>query len=136
MKLTIILGLMTMLLALSLAGCGFSKDAEVKAFMSELDKVTNDVSAKINADPSEKGVDEAQKAWEAGKPGLKAKWDGIKEAREIQVTESVRKDMEKNMTTNVEKLTGLASKMRDPAASQKYIKLITDFSSLFTETAK
>jgi hypothetical protein len=94
------------------------------------------VSAKINADPSEKGVDEAQKAWESGKAGLKAKWDGIKEAREIQVTESVRKDMEKNMTTNVEKLTALASKMEDPAASQKYIKLITDFSSMFTETAK
>jgi len=132
MKLTITLGLL-MMLCLTLVGCGLNKDAEVKAFVSEFDKVTNDMAAKINADSSEKGVEEAQKIWDSNKASLKTKFNAFKEARGIQITESVQKDMEKGLTKNAETMTGLISKLEDPGAMQKFTTLLTDYGNLLQD---
>ena len=54
--------------ALGLTAC--SKDAEVNAFLTELDAVTQEISTKINASPDADGINAAQKAFDAKKASL------------------------------------------------------------------
>ena len=93
-----IASLLLVVLCFSLAGC--SKDAEVEAFMTENNSVIKEIVAKVDSNPTEAGVDEAQKVLDARKAGLTAKWLAIKEARGIHVSEAVTKKLEQNMTAS------------------------------------
>ena len=56
---------------LGLTAC--SKDAEVNAFIAEFDAATKEIVSKIDANPTAAGIDDAQKAFDAKKAGLKEK---------------------------------------------------------------
>ena len=126
--------LMMFALCLALAGC--SKDAEVNAFIAENNQVIKDMTAKIDANPSAAGVDDAQKSFDAKKSNLKAKWNEIKEARGMQVSEDVQKKLTDSMTADMKLLTDSAEKnamklAMDDAAMPKFQKLMTDYGDTF-----
>ena len=119
-----------MLLSLVLAGCGISKDAEFKTFMADFEKVTNDITAKVDADPTETGVGEAQKILDGKKADLKSKWAAIKDARGIQISQDTQKGFEEGMKRSSDKVTGVLAKIQEPEAMEKYQKLIKDWGDI------
>ena len=126
---------MTAMLCLSLAGC--SKDAEINAFITEFDSVTKEIVTKIDADPSEEGIDAAQKAFDGKKASLKAKWDGIKDAVGMQVSADTKKKLEDSVTNNMKALMDVSMKnamkmAMDKDASAKFKTLLTDYQSTFS----
>lgn len=125
---------LTLAVCLALVGC--SKDAEVNAFMAENTQVIKEMTSKIDANPSAAGIDEAQKAFDAKKASLKEKWNGIKEARGVQVSQDVQKKLEESMQADMKVLVDSATKnagklASDPAAMPKFQKLMTDYSDTF-----
>ena len=118
---------------LGLTAC--SKDAEVNAFITENNAVIKDMVAKIDADPSEKGIDEAQKSFDAKKAGLKEKWDAIKDARGAQVSADVTKKLNDSMMSDMKMLTDVQQKhamklARDGNSASKFSKLIQSYSDI------
>lgn len=118
---------------LGLTGC--NKDAEINAFISENNAVIKDIVAKIDADPSEKGVDEAQKSFDAKKAGLKAKWDAIKEVRGAQVSADTQKKLTESMQADMKMLTDVQQKhsmklSQDGEAMQKFVKLVQAYADI------
>jgi predicted nucleic acid-binding Zn-ribbon protein len=118
-----------------LAGC--SKDAEINAFIAEFDSTTTEIVQKIDANPSAAGVDEAQKAFDAKKASLKAKWDGIKDAVGFQVSADVKKKLEDTVTKNMSALTQVSTKhmmklAMDKEASSKFQALLKEYQGVFT----
>jgi hypothetical protein len=118
---------------LSLTAC--SKDAEVNAFIAENHSVIEDIVKKIDADPSEKGVDEAQKAFDARKAGLKAKWDAIKDARGAQVSTDVTKKLEDSVKADMKMLTDAQQRHSqalagDGDAMNKFVKLVQAYADV------
>lgn len=126
-----------LILAFSLMMVGCSKDAEINAFADELDAVTKEVAAKIDANPSAAGVDEAQKAFDAKKASLKTKWEGIKDAVGFQVGADAKKKLETSITNNGKALTEVFSKnmmklATDKAAGEKFQTLLKEYQGMFT----
>lgn len=120
------------MLSLGLAGC--SKDAEINAFITEFDAVTKEIVAKIDANPSAAGIDEAQKAFDGKKASLKAKWDGIKNAIGMQVSAETKKKLEDSVAANMKALMDVSTKnmmklAMDKDASAKFKALLTDYQS-------
>lgn len=119
---------------LGLTGC--NKDTEINAFISENNAVIKDIVAKIEADPSEKGVDEAQKSFDAKKDGLKAKWDAIKEVRGAQVSGDTQKKLTESMQADMKMLTDVQQKHSQKlaanggAAMQKFVKLVQAYADV------
>lgn len=118
---------------LGLTGC--NKDAEVNAFVAENKAVIKDIVAKIDADPSEKGVAEAQKAFDAKKDSLKAKWDAIKDARGAQVSADMQKKLNEEVPADMKMLTDVQQKHMQKLASSgnamnNYVKLVQDYQSI------
>lgn len=118
---------------LGLTGC--SKDAEVNAFIAENSAVIDEIVKKIDADPSEKGVDEAQKSFDAKKAGLKDKWDAIKNARGAQVSSDVQKKLNDSVTADMKKLTDVQMKHSQKLATSgdamnKFVKLVQAYSDI------
>lgn len=124
-----------LIFCLGMTGC--SKDAEIEAFIKEMDGVTKDIVSKIDANPTAAGVDEAQKAFDARKADLKSKWDAIKDAVGMQVSEGTKKKLEDSMKANMSSLTSSSMKvMMDPAAGPKIQKLVSDYTGTFTAPGK
>ena len=122
-------------LAALLTGC--SKDAEVNAFIAELDSATNEIVAKIDANPSSAGIEDAQKAFDARKPELTAKWNEIKDAVGAQVSAETKKKLEESVANNMKALTeasmrNMMNMAADKEASVKYRRLLEDYSRTFT----
>ncbi|QYO67406.1 hypothetical protein [Leptolyngbya sp. 7M] len=129
------------ILTLSCFAAGCSKDAEVNAFIKEFDGTTKEMIEKINADPSASGVDAAQKAFDARKLQLTAKWNEIKGAVGFQVSKDTRKKLEQSVTNNMRALTEASIKhmvkmAADKDASAKFKQLLKDYSDTFTMEAK
>lgn len=123
------------LVAFSLVLTGCNKDAEVEAFISENNSVIKEIVAKIEANPSKAGVEDAQKVLETRKAGLKGKWDAIKEARGMQVSEAVTKKLNDSMTADMKLLTDVQQKhamklAQDGDAMDKFVKLVKDYSEI------
>ena len=119
---------------LGLTGC--NKDAQIEAFITELNSVTQDVVGKIDANPTSAGVDEAQKAFDARKSTLQAKWDTIKDAVGFQVSKAVKDKLESSVKENIKALTdvwmrNVTSLAADKNAATKFQRLMMDFSSMF-----
>lgn len=124
--------------AVLLTGC--SKDAEVNAFIAELDAATKEIVAKIDANPSAAGVEDAQKAFDARKPELTAKWNEIKDAVGAQVTAETKKKLEESVTNNMKALTeasmrNMMKMAADKEASVKFQRLLTDYGKTFQPSA-
>lgn len=122
-----------------LAGC--SKDAEVNAFITEFDSATNEIVVKVNANPTSAGIEEAQKAFDARKPELKAKWDGIKDAVGVQISSDTKKRLESSLANNMKALTEVSIRnmikmAADKNASAKFRRLMEDYSQTFAVPAK
>jgi hypothetical protein len=135
MKTTFLLGLV-MTLCFTLIGCGFNKDAEIKVFITEFDSVTKEVVQKIEANPSAAGIDEAQKAFDAKKASLREKFDGFKNATNLQVSADTKKALEESVKKNMGDLTSAMTKnmmkiATDKGASDKLKKLMEDYGNTF-----
>lgn len=125
-----------LMLAFCMALAGCSKDAEVEAFITEFDATTNEMVGKIDASPDGDGVDAAQKSFDAKKEGLKTKWNAIKDARDAQVSEAVKKKMDASMEKNMKAIIDTASKNAvgiagSPGGSDKFKKLMEDYGNTF-----
>ena len=132
---TTILGIL-ILTILAFAGCSVNKDAEVTAFVSDMDKVTNEITSKVNSSPTAAGVDEAQKALDAKKADLKARYDKLKELRGYELSEQVTKKLTDSITKNMETVANLQIQnvektVSDEAFGKKMNKLYTDYNSIF-----
>ena len=119
---------------LGLTAC--SKDADINAFITEFDSTTKELISKIDANPTAAGIDDAQKAFDGKKASLKAKWDAIKDAVGFQVSADTKKKLEDTVKKNMDDLQKVATKHEetiasDPQVTQKFTKLITDFTSMF-----
>jgi hypothetical protein len=112
-----------------LAGC--SKDAEINAFIADLDSTTDEMVKKIDANPGSAGVDEAQKIFDARKTGLKAKWDGIKDVMGMQVSAGVKKNLEDSVIKDRNDLKSVPAKNAMKFAMDK--DALTKFEALFKE---
>lgn len=118
---------------LSLTGC--NKDAEFNAFIVENRAVIDDIVKKVDADPSEKGVEEAQKSFDSKKAGLKEKWDAIKTARGAQVSTEVQNKLNTEVPADMKKLTDVQQKHMQKLATSgdamnKFLKLIKDYQEI------
>lgn len=116
---------------------GCSKDAEIDAFVTEFDAATQEIVTKIDANPSAAGVADAQKAFDARKPALKAKWDGIKDAVGAQVSADSKKKLEESLARNMKSLMDVSMKnamklAMDKDASAKFKALLSDYQSTFS----
>jgi hypothetical protein len=132
-KITIIL-----LAAFCLMMVGCSKDAEINAFIAENHTVIEDIVKKIDANPSEAGVDEAQKSFDGKKAGLKTKWDAVKDARGVQVSEATTKKLTESMTSDMKMLTDVQQKQgtklaQDGEAMNKFVKLVQEYAGMFKQ---
>lgn len=133
MKTTFLLGLL-MALCFTLVGCGLNKDAEVTAFAGEIEKMTNDMVAKIDASPNSAGVDEAQKVLDAKKDSIKKTFGELKKATGY-VSEDAQKKLNESMARTTKTLTETSTKhamnlAKDPAAISKFQKLMTDYAAM------
>lgn len=116
--------------ALSLVGC--SKDAQINAFLTELETVTNDMSAKIETGD----VDGAKAAFDAKKDSLKKNWEEVKTARGFQVSEETTKKMQESMSKNASTLSsatmkGVMKMGGDRAKSEKLQALMKEYGDIF-----
>lgn len=122
-----------LLFCLSLAGC--KKDADVTAFISELDTFTAELVKKVDSNPTSAGVDDAQNYLNSKKGDVKAKWDAVKNVSQARVSEDVMKKLTDSITKNVSSVSGLAIKhsgaaMKDPQMSVKLSNLAKDYTEL------
>ncbi len=125
-----------LLLSLAIFTVGFSKDAEVNAFIGELDGTTQEIVAKIDANPTSAGIDEAQKAFDARRPQLTAKWDEIKTAVGAQVSKDSKQNLEESVRRNMKALTEVSMRnmmkmTADKQASDKFRRLVEDYAKTF-----
>ena len=76
--------LLVLAFCLTFIGCGriHGPVEEVNAFADEKEEVLSQMGKKLEANPTEAGVDEARKVFEAKKDSLKAKKEAIKTAPE------------------------------------------------------
>lgn len=120
------------------AGC--SKDAEVTAFIKELDAATKEIVTTVDSDPTSAGVDRAQRSFDARKPELTSKWNAIKDAVGIQVSGETKKKLEDSVKANMKALTDVSLRnmlkmTTDKEAGLKFQRLLTDYGKTFSATA-
>jgi hypothetical protein len=126
---------LVVLIALAFAACSVNKDAEVGAFVSEMDKLAADIVRTVDEKPSA-GVDDAQKMLDARKADLKAKFEKIKDVRGYQLSKEMSKKLTDSVTKNVESVGGLQIKYAEKSAAdrkfgEKLSKLSDDFNSIY-----
>ena len=119
---------------LTLIGCG-NGDADINAFTTDFDKLTNDIVAKIKATPTAAGIDEAQKMLDGKKADMKTKLDGLKQLRGFQVskdsTKKLADSLKKDLTTiNSLKIDYMDKTLSDKDFSEKLNKLVVDFNAI------
>jgi len=123
-----------MMLCLAMAGCGLNKDAEVDAFMNDLETTTKEMAAKIDANPTSAGVDEAQKVLDGKKDSLKKTFNELKNATGY-VSQEAQKKLTDGMTRTQKVLSEMATKhtasmVKEPAFGTKLQKLMLDYSAI------
>lgn len=125
------------LLCLAFVGCGaLSKDAEVNAFVTDVDRVTKEIARKIEADPTAKGVEDAQRILDDKKADLKTRFDALEKVRGFQISEETGKKLVENLANNMMainelKVNYLEKAGEDAAFARKLDKLVADFNAMF-----
>lgn len=117
------------------AGCA-GKDAEINAFISDSDKLANDIVKKVKDNPTVAGIDEAQKLLDSKKADLKTKYDVVKTARGYQVKEETMKKFTDSVFKNSESVNGLKldyveKTVEDESFGKKIDKLVEDFNAIY-----
>lgn len=110
-----------------------NRDADVQALADEVDSITNEVVAKVDASPDAAGVDAAQKVLDARKPSLQEK---IKAMKVGSVSDEMKKKFEESLKKSGEKLVSMAEKhgaeiAASEGAMDKFQKLMKDYGSMF-----
>lgn len=126
--------LIALSLSVLLAGC--SKDADVSAFINELDGATKEIVEKIDANPTSAGIDAAHKAFDGRKPQLSEKWNNIKGAVGVQVSGDTKKKLEESVKNNMKALTEVSMRnmlkmASDKEATIKFQRLMTEYGKTF-----
>lgn len=121
---------------LFVSACSAGRDAEVTAFINDSDKLTKDILAKVKANPTATGIEEAQKILNAKKPDLKAKYNELKSVRGFQVKEETMKKFTDSVFTNMESVNSLKidfaeKSFDDKVFGDKIDKLVADYNALF-----
>lgn len=121
---------------MAFAGCSANKDADVKAFMTDVDKITNEITTKINSNPTSAGVEEAQKILDGKKSDLKSRYNKLKELRGYELSEPVMKSFTESVSKNMESVADLQIKnaektITDEVFGKKLNKLYTDYNAIF-----
>ncbi len=119
-----------------LIGC--SKDAQINAFIAELDSTGKEMVAKIDADPSAAGIGQAQALFESKKPSLKSKWEPIKGIYDFQVSFEIKQKLQESVRSNRDTLNaaydkGVAKTGPDLDARTKFDELMTSYEEFFTK---
>lgn len=127
--------LIAVFLAATLVFTACSRDNDFNAFMSDFDKLTDDIVKKVNDNPTSAGIDEAQKILDSKKVEMKKKIDDLKTARGFQVSGDTIKKFEKNMLDNGNKIVGLMTKnmgaaVKDPQFMDKMKRLTNEYTSM------
>lgn len=120
------------ILTLCLAFAGCNKDSEINSFVSEFEGVTKEMTAKLN----EGDVAGARKAFDGKKESLKKTWDGMKNARDFQVSAEAKTKMEESVKKNVTDLTTAAMSAAgksagDTAKAEEIQALLKDYVGIF-----
>lgn len=126
---------LVVLLALAFSACGVNKDAEVGAFVGEMDKLAAEIVRTVDEKPSS-GVDDAQKLLDARKAALKSSFEKIKDVRGYQLSKDMSQKLTDSVTKNVESVGSLQIKYVEKAATDKKFaeklkKLSDDFNSIY-----
>lgn len=127
----LLLSLLIVMSFMMLTAC--NRDADVQALADEVDSITNEIVAKIDASPDAAGVDAAQKVIDARKPALQEK---IKALKVGSVSDEMKKKFEESLKKSGEKLVTMAEKhgaelaMSD-GAMDRFKKLMSDYGSMF-----
>lgn len=113
------------------AAVGCNKDSEVKAFLTEFESVTQEITKKLEAGD----IDGAEKAFADKKEGLKAGFDSFKNAREMQVSAETKKELETKVMENVKAMSSAATKAAfssgDKAKAEQIQALLKDYVGIF-----
>lgn len=125
--------LLLVLACLALATACGKKDADINAFVTEINTFTDELVKKVESAPTPaQGVDDAQKHLDSRKADLKAKFDSVKNIGENQVSKETRDKLQKDLTADGTKMGQLIQKYgSDPAVNTKLKKLTQDFLDLF-----
>jgi xylose isomerase len=123
------------LLAAAFSGCGVNKDAEVKAFVTDVDQLTTEIVRTIDAKPGA-GVDEAQKMLDARKDKLKTEFEKLKKLRGYELSREMTEQLTEALTKNIATIASLQIKYAEKSATdihfgKKLDKLATDYNSIF-----
>lgn len=124
---------LAILLCLTAALSGCSKDAAIESFIAEFDSVTMKMTEKIEAGD----VDGARKAFDESKASLESSWSDIKGARGFQVSEEMQKKLTESVSKNMAALTGSVFKgtMKmggDQAKADALKALLEEYKNVFT----
>lgn len=122
---------------LLLVGCGriYGPVEEVKAFADEKEDVISQIGKKLEANPTEAGIDEARKVFEAKKDSLKAKKEAIKAAPQ-GFNNDWHSLLLKTESRHDEMLTAIGTKLRLACYSEQCQNKWKAFEKDFNETAK
>lgn len=122
-------------IAAAFSACSLNKDAEVNSFISEMDKLTNEIVKTVDEKPTT-GVDRAQQLLDARKSELKASFDKLKDVRGFQLSEEMKKKFTDAVTKNVTAVNTLQIKYAGESVTnegfgEKLRRLSTDYNSIF-----
>ena len=126
---------LVVLIALAFSACGVKRDAEVGAFVGEMDKLAADIVRTVDEKPAT-GVDDAQKMLDARKGELKKSFEKLKDVRGYELSREMSQKLTDSVTKNVESVGGLQIKHVEKAAAdrkfaEKLKKLADDFNSIY-----
>jgi hypothetical protein len=129
--------LLVLAFCLMFIGCGRINGPveEVKAFADEKEDVLSQMAKKLEANPTEAGVDEARQIFEAKKDSLKAKKEAIKAAPQ-GINADWQSLLMKTESRHSEMLNGIAIKFKAACYSEQCEKKWKALEKDFNEAAK
>lgn len=129
-----LLGLLV-LVVMGLTACSsLNKDAEVNAFVSDMDKLAADIVRTVDENPSD--IDKAQQILDSRKGDLKTQFDKLKNIREGQLSKETSKRLIDSVEKNTESVGSLQIKYADKSVDdskfgEKLRKLSEDYNSIY-----
>lgn len=117
------------------SGCSINKDAEINSFITDMDKLTEEIVKAVEEKPST-GINRAQQLLDARKNEMKASFEKLKDVRGFQLSEEMKKKFTDSIAKNVEAVNILQIKyveesIEDRDFGEKLKKLSTDYNSIF-----
>jgi hypothetical protein len=130
---------LAMATVLSMAAIACSRDAEILAFVGELDSFTAQLvkTVQSGANPSS-GVDAAQKYLDDNKAQLRTKLEGVRTVKNFQISEETKKKMQSRFTADASAVIQLevqyvALAATDAQFRAKVEKLVNDYKDVLTK---